>query len=114
MKNDKSRLEALAQFVIGEAKRLGASDSDVSISTWTSVDTTVRLGEVEKLETAAQGRSLSVRTFVGNAVTSASTSDFTRRNLTKLVRSIIVVAKISQPDEFAGLPDKEDLASLIP
>lgn len=114
MKNDKSRLEALAQFVIGEAKRLGASDSDVSISTWTSVDTTVRLGEVEKLETAAQGRSLSLRTFVGKVVTSASTSDFTRRNLTKLVRSTIVLAKAAQPDEFAGLPDKEDLASLIP
>lgn len=114
MKNDQSRLEALAQFVIGEARRLGATDSDVSIGTWSSVDTTVRLGEVEKLETAAQGRSLTVRVFVGKVVTSASTSDFTRRSLTKLVRSIIVLAKAAQPDEFAGLPDKEDLASLVP
>lgn len=114
MKNDKARLEALAQFVIGEAKRLGASDSDVSISTWTSVDTTVRMGDVEKLETAAQGRSLTVRVFVGKVVTTASTSDFTRRAITKVVRSLIVVAKAAQPDEYAGLPDKEDLASLIP
>jgi PmbA protein len=114
MKSDKARLEALAQFVIGEAKRLGASDSDVSISTWTSVDTTVRMGDVEKLETAAQGRSLTVRVFVGKVVTTASTSDFTRRALTKVVRSLIVVAKAAQPDEYAGLPDKEDLASLIP
>lgn len=114
MKNDKARLEALAQFVIGEAKRLGASDSDVSISTWSSVDTTVRMGDVEKLETAAQGRSLSLRTFVGQVVTSASTSNFTRRNLTRLVRSTIALAKAAQPDEFAGLPDKEDLATLIP
>lgn len=114
MKNDKARFEALAQFVIGEAKRLGASDSDVSISTWSSVDTTVRMGDVEKLETAAQGRSLTVRVFVGKVVTTASTSDFTRRALTKVVRSLIVVAKAAQPDEYAGLPDKEDLASLIP
>lgn len=114
MKNDKARLEALAQFVIGEAKRLGATDSDVSISTWSSVDTTVRMGDVEKLETAAQGRSLTVRVFVGKVVTTANTSDFTRRALTKVVRSLIVVAKAAQPDEFAGLPDKEDLASLIP
>ncbi|MBX9948841.1 MAG: hypothetical protein K2Y39_06750 [Candidatus Obscuribacterales bacterium] len=114
MKSDKARLEALAQFVIGEAKRLGASDSDVSISTWTSVDTTVRMGDVEKLETAAQGRSLTVRVFVGKVVTTASTSDFTRRAITKVVRSLIVVAKAAQPDEYAGLPDKEDLASLIP
>ncbi len=114
MKNDKARFEALAQFVIGEAKRLGASDSDVSISTWSSVDTTVRMGDVEKLETAAQGRSLTVRVFVGKVVTTASTSDFTRRALTKIVRSLIVVAKAAQPDEYAGLPDKEDLASLIP
>ena len=113
MKNDNARLEALAQFVIGEAKRLGASDSDVSISTWSSVDTTVRLGEVEKLETAAQGRSLSLRAFVGQVVTSASTSDFTRRNLTKLVRSTIALAKAAQPDEYAGLPDKEDLATAL-
>lgn len=114
MKSDKARLEALAHFVIGEAKRLGATDSDVSISTWTSVDTTVRMGDVEKLETAAQGRSLTVRVFVGKVVTTANTSDFTRRALTKVVRSLIVVAKAAQPDEYAGLPDKEDLASLIP
>lgn len=112
--NDKNRLEVLAQFIIGEARRLGASDSDVSISTWSSVDTTVRLGEVEKLESAAEGRSLTVRVFLGKVMTSASTSDFRRQSLTKLVRYTITLAKASQPDEFVGLPDKEDLAALVP
>lgn len=104
-----SKLKGIAQFVIAEAARLGATDADLSLSAGSSVETEVRLAQVETLE-GAQSLELTFRAFVGKGSASMSTTDLRRRALTKLVRETISMAREAQPDEFAGLPDSKYLA----
>ncbi len=110
--NTQQRLEGIAAFVIREAKRLGATDADVTIGVYDSVDTSVRLGQVEEMQ-GAQGRGLEFRAFVGKNSAKTSTSDFRRKSLTKLVRNTIAMARALEPDQFAGLPDAAHLAKTI-
>lgn len=107
------QLENLAQFIINEARRLGASDSEVSLSVGKSVDTSVRMGEIEKLQ-GAQEAGLSFTAYVGKRSVTTSSTDFRRQSLTGLICDTIAMAKESEPDEFAGLVDKEFLAQNIP
>lgn len=107
------RLEELAAFVVSEARRLGATACDVSISSSKGVEATVRAGEVEQLE-GAQERELTFRAFVNKNSATTKSSDFRRRSLTRLVRNTIALARASEPDEFAGLPDKVFLATAVP
>lgn len=110
---NRQQLENVAQFVVAEARRLGASDCDISIGAYESVDTGVRLGQVEKLE-GAQGRELRFRAFVGKNSATTRTADFRRRSLTRMVRETVAMARASEPDEFAGLPARELLATGVP
>src|SRR5262249_7416873 len=103
---NRQKLEDVAAFVVREAGRLGASDCDIATGEYESVDTGVRLGEVEQLE-GAQGRDLRFRAFVGQNSATCNTSDFRRRSLTRMVRETVAMARASQPDPFAGLPDRE-------
>lgn len=112
MKNQISRLEDLATFVVKEAKRLGATASNVTIEAGDGVSIGVRMGEVDKLAGTAASRDLTFRAFVGHNSAVTSTSDFRRASLTKLVRNTIAIARASMPDEFSGLPEAQFLASL--
>lgn len=106
-------LEALAAFVVAEAKKYGATDSVVSIGTRDSFDISTRLGEVDELE-GAQSRGLDLRVYVGFKSASTSTSDFRRSALRKLVKKTVLQAHSSEADPFAGLPEAEHLAKTIP
>lgn len=107
------KLEQLAQFVIKEAKRLGATDSAVSISLSDSLSTDVRLGEIEKQE-GAQEAGLNFTAFVGQKSVTCSSTDFRKSALTSLVRQTIAMAKETEADIFDGLIDKALLATNIP
>lgn len=113
MKESKDSLLTAARFVIEEAGRLGASDSEVSISAMQSTVVGVRLGEVEKLE-GANSRSLHFQAFVGKKSASTSTSDFRKSALTAAVADTIAMARASEEDPFAGLPERERLAQEVP
>lgn len=112
----KSQIDKLfntARFVVAEAKRLGATDCDVTIEVGDAVSTEVRLKQVESLE-GAQSCSVGFRAFIGQRSASMSTSDMRRRPLTKLVRDTIAMARDAQEDAFAGLPDAKYLATATP
>lgn len=106
-------LEGVARFIIEEATRLGATDADVTISTSESVDTTVRLGVVEELQ-GAQSRGVSLRVFVGKRSASSSSSDLRRPSLRKMVKTTIALARASEEDPTAGLPEAHQFAKNIP
>ncbi len=108
------KLESLATFVVSEAKRLGATDCDVSISQYDSVECGVRLGEVEEFKTAKGGRGLKFRALVGKKSAVTNTSDFRRDAIRKVVRSTIAMAKETEADEFAGMPEAHQFAKSIP
>ncbi len=107
------QLTDLAAFVVREAKRLGASACDVRIVAGSSVETGVRMQKVETLQ-GASSRSLTFRAFVGNKVASTESSEFRRKELSKLLTRTIETAKATEDDPFAMLPDAEHLATVVP
>lgn len=112
MKN-KAQLQAAAEFVVAEAKRLGASDCEVTIGAGESVDIGVRLGHVEELQ-GAQSQGLDFKAYVGTRSATVSTADLRRRSLTKIVRDTIATARLAQEDPNAGLAAAEHFAKSIP
>ncbi len=107
------KLEQLAEFVIKEGLRLGATDCAVSMYIGDSITTEVRLGEVEKQE-GAQESGLTFTGYLGKKSVSVSSTNFRRDALTKLIRQAIEMAKATEEDQFAGLVDKHLLATNIP
>ncbi len=105
----KEQLQATADFVVAEAKRLGASDCEVTIAAGQSVDIGVRLGEVEELQ-GAQTQGLEFTAYVGTRHASMSTADLKRRSLTRLVRDTIATAKLAEEDPYAGLAESKFFA----
>jgi PmbA protein len=103
------RLENLAGFVIGEAKRRGATDADVSIVVDQSVKIGVRMRDIEDTQ-GASDRSLTLRVFIGDKHAVVTTADFKKRSVSHLVRNAIVLAKASSADPSSGLPDAKFLA----
>lgn len=107
------KLEQLAEFAIKEGLRLGATDCAASLYIADSINTEVRLGEVEKQE-GAQESGLTFTAYIGKKSVSVSSTNFRRDALTKLIRQAIEMAKATEEDQFAGLIDKHLLATTIP
>ena len=70
----------------------------------------MRKGEVERLFEAGS-RSVSIRVIKDKRTAVCNTSDLAPTAIDEMVRTAIDLARISEPDEFAGLPDREDLAT---
>jgi PmbA protein len=98
----------LAEELVGFGQKNGASQVEVSINQGTNFTVDVRQGEIEKL-TEAVSKGLGLRIFVEGKVARASSSDFSKDTLQKLVTNAILRAKLSSADPLAGLPEKEPL-----
>ena len=106
-------LEAIARFILQEAKKQGATDCEVRISTSEAVDITVRNGVVEQLE-GAQSRGVHFNAYIGQKSANTSSSDFRRPALIKLIKDTIDLANASEADPYAGLPEARQLATQFP
>ena len=107
------RIENLAKFAIKEGLRQGATDCEVTLYIAKSVEAAVRLGDVEKLQ-GAQYAGLSFTAYIGKRSVTTSSTDLRRDALSQLIGDTIAMTKETEPDEFAGLIDKELLAQTIP
>ncbi len=103
----------LLQEVLGRATTRGATAADAYVVESQSFSAQVRLGEVETVKHARE-QHLALRVFVGGAVAATSTSDFSRDSLGRLVEEAVSLARLTSPDELAGLPDAGDLAGRLP
>jgi PmbA protein len=106
-------LEDIAGFVLGEARKAGASAADVVVGEGDSLSTAVRLGEVEKLK-RARGKHLGLRVFLDHRSAITSSADFSRDSLQNLARETCALARVVEADEYSGLPDAGDLARELP
>ena len=103
----------LAAEVAESAVRRGASAAEVIIRQRTELSVGVRLGEVETLqESTDQG--LGLRVLIDGRQASVSGSDFRREAVMSLVDEAVELARLTSPDDTAGLPDPQDLATSIP
>jgi PmbA protein len=99
----------LARRVIELARKAGAEQCDAILVAYDESNVTVRLGEVEKLIEAGS-RSLGLRVINGGRTAVCSTSDLGEASLAKFVAETVELARISEPDPYAGLPDPALLA----
>ena len=104
-------LESLATDVVALAVKAGASDAEAVVREGDEFSVNVRMGQVETLKDSGS-RGLGLRVFLGLRSASASTSDLTAEGIRQLVDGALALAKVTEEDSFAGLPDAADFGSL--
>ena len=91
--------------------KAGASDAEAVVREGDEFSVTVRMGQVETLKESGS-RGLGLRVFLGKRSGSASTSDLTPDGIRQLVDGAMALARITEEDSFAGLPDTGDFGSV--
>src|SRR3990172_12037244 len=103
----------IAEAVLQEAKRKGATEADLVLMENELVTVQVRLGEVETIRSAREV-GLGLRLFFDKRSATSSTSDLSKESLAKLVEDTAVLAKATAHDECSGLPAAEECAKSLP
>ncbi len=104
-------LESLVADVVAQAVKAGASDAEAAAREGDEFSVNVRMGEVETL-TESGSRGLGLRVFLGKRSGSASTSDLTAEGIRQLVEGALALAKVTEEDAFAGLPEAGEFGSV--
>ncbi len=110
---DKAALLNAADIALAKARDLGASAAEVGVSNSHGLSVSVRQAEIETLE-HNNDTGLAVTVYLGQSKASASTSDLRPEAIAETVAMACSIAKHTQADEFAGLPDKNLLATEFP
>ena len=100
-------LASLAADVVKRARSAGATDAEVMVSEGDEFSVSVRMGEVETLQESGS-RGLGLRVFVGQRSASSSSSDLTEDGIQQLVAGAMALARVTEEDSFAGLPDDSE------
>jgi PmbA protein len=106
-------LENMVQDLLDEAKKQGATGAEAGLSQEKGLSVSVRLGEVETIE-HHYSQGLGVTVFIGQHKGSASTTDLSPESIRETVTAACSIARYTSGDSFAGLPDKELLATIFP
>jgi len=112
-KESRTRLSAVVEYVLAEARKSGASAAEAGVNISQGLSLTVRLGEVETVE-HTRDKGMGVTVYFGQRTASASTTDFSEAALRETVRAACTIAKYTAEDDCAGLADPERLAKDIP
>jgi PmbA protein len=103
-------LQSLVSDVVAEAMKAGATDAEAVAREGDEFSVNVRMGEVETIKESGS-RALGLRVFTGKRSASTSTSDLTPAGVRKLVEGAIALARITEEDPFAGLPDAAEFGA---
>lgn len=106
-------LREKVERIIKEARRQGASASEVSVSMEQGLSTTVRQGEVETVE-FNRDQGFGITLYVGQSKGSASTTGNGDAAIRETVAAALAIAKHASQDEFAGLADATLMARELP
>jgi PmbA protein len=113
---DASRIQELtdiAAFTLSEARAAGATQAEADVSLQQGLNVTVRLGEVETVE-YQRDRALGITVYFNQAKGSASSADLRPDAVREMVRKACSIARHTARDEYAGLADAADMASVVP
>ena len=103
-------LQELAQDIVAQARKAGASDCEVDVSEGFGQSVSVRCGEVETIE-YNRDKGIGVTVYLGKQKGHASTSDFSPSAWRETVDAALSIARFTAADPCAGLPDAALLAS---
>jgi len=99
--------------VLKRARERGATAADAFLVEDRAFSAQVRLGLVDTVKHARE-QHLSLRVFSGKSAAAASTSDFSRTSVERLVDEAVSLARITAPDDLSGLPEAAALAREVP
>ncbi|MCX7068070.1 MAG: metalloprotease PmbA [Methylococcales bacterium] len=108
-----NKLKNSVQDILDEAKRQGASAAEAGLSLQDGLSVTARLGEVETIEHDCS-QNLGVTVYFGQCKGSASSTDLSAESIKETVSAACSIARYTSADEYAGLPEKELLATEFP
>lgn len=107
------RLKDVVRDLLQEAKRQGASAAEAGLTIDDGLSVTARLGAVETIEYhCSQG--LGVTVYMGQRKGSASSTDLSSASIRETVSAACSIARYANEDSFAGLPNREWLATDFP
>ncbi len=98
----------LTEYAINFAKKLGATDSSINVSEDIERTITVRMGNVETIETA-RDLSITASVYIGKKSGHATTCVLHESAVEETVKKAYEIAKLINEDPFSGLPDAEML-----
>jgi PmbA protein len=99
-----ARLIAIGEGIVERARKAGADVAEAVVGEGSHLSAKVRMREPELVEEAGS-RSVGLRVMIGKQVAVSTTSDLGDRGIARFVEDAIELAKLSQPDPFAGPPD---------
>jgi PmbA protein len=108
---DQSDLTERAERLVKAARAAGADAADAVCVRGMSLSVDVRLGKVEETG-RAEGDDFTLRVFVGARSASASTNVFA--DPAEMATRAVAMARAAPEDRYAGLADKDRLASTFP
>jgi PmbA protein len=112
-RRDLSALKATASSALEVARKLGATQAEVSTSRGAGLSVTARMRDVETLE-YHRDQGMSVTVYFGQQKGSASTSDLDAAAVEESVAKACALARYAAKDPFAGLAAPERLAAGVP
>ena len=102
-----------ASDIVDKAVKRGATAAEVVLRQRTEFSVAVRLGEVEKLKQSTD-QGVGIRVLIDGRQASVSGSDLGKEAITSLIGEAVELARLTSPDDSAGLPDPQELAVTIP
>ncbi|MEM9727988.1 MAG: TldD/PmbA family protein [Myxococcota bacterium] len=107
--DDERELLELGQTVVDRAVEAGADVAEASVHSGSHLSVKVRMREPELVEEAGS-KALGLRVMLGKRVASTYTSDLSPHGQRTLIADALELARLSEPDEFAGPPDSAELS----
>ena len=108
-----TEFQAMAERVLNAAKAKGATAAELEIDKGTGLSVEVRMGQVDKLQYHRdQGINLTV--YFGHRKGFASTADFSLQALEDTLEAACRIARYTSEDDFNGLAEPEQMASMFP
>ena len=108
---EENDIDALVK-AIETATGLGSTAAVAEVSESVGQSVSVRKGETETIE-FSRDKYLGITVYIGKKTGHASTSDLSPAAVSQAVEAAYTLAKFTQEDAFAGLPDKTTLAKEI-
>jgi PmbA protein len=107
------QLKSLVKDLLDEAQKQGATAAEAGLSQESGLSVSVRLGDVETIEHHCD-QGLGITVYFGQRKGSANTTDLSADSIKETVSAACSIARYTSEDSYAGLPDKEMLATYFP
>ena len=104
--NNQKEFQELADWVIDQTKKAGASDCKVNLSKRRFVEINYRDRKPEIIKEATT-KGLYLEVYINNRFASQSTPDFRKSTLAGFITDVVESAKIMEEDPFRTLPDSK-------